>query len=64
MSLQGCPLLVANAFVFGAFGNSAGVLPFARAVALKTVHAIFAFTTPFTSRAGSIVINFRILGHN
>ena len=54
---------VANTFVFRAFGNSAGMLLFACAAAFKTVCTVVVFPTAFTSRAGGVVINSRILGH-
>lgn len=57
-------MLVANAFMFGAFGNSAGMLLFACSVALKTLCASIVFSVALTSRAGGVVINSRILGHN
>ena len=57
-------MLVANAFMFGAFGDSAGVLPFTGPVALKALHAVIIFSLALTGRAGGVVINFRILGHN
>ena len=62
--LQNCLLRsVANALVFRAFGNSAGLLLFACTAAFKTVCAIVVFSTAFTSRAGGVVINSRFLGH-
>ena len=54
---------VANALVFRAFGDSAGLLLFACTAAFKTVCAIVVFSTAFTSRAGGVVINSRFLGH-
>lgn len=57
-------MLVANAFMLGAFGNSAGLLLFSGSVALKTLHASIVFSVALTSRAGGVVINSRILGHN
>ena len=57
-------MLVANTFMFGAFGNSAGMLLFACSVALKTLCASIVFSLALTSRAGGVVINSRILGHN
>ncbi len=50
--------------MFGAFGNSAGVLLFACSVALKTFRSSIVFSLALTSRAGGVVINSRILGHN
>ena len=50
--------------MFGAFGNSAGMLLFACSVALKTLCASIVFSVALTSRAGGVVINSRILGHN
>lgn len=57
-------MLVANAFMLGAFGNSAGLLLFACSVALKTLCSSIVFSVALTSRAGGVVINSRILGHN
>ena len=57
-------MLVANTFMFGTFGNSAGLLLFACSVALKTLCASIVFSLALTSRAGGVVINSRILGHN
>ena len=57
-------MLVANAFMLGAFGNSAGLLLFSGSVALKTLHSSIVFSVALTSRAGGVVINSRILGHN
>lgn len=50
--------------MLGAFGNSAGLLLFSGSVALKTLHASIVFSVALTSRAGGVVINSRILGHN
>ena len=50
--------------MFGAFGNSAGLLPFSGSVALKALHTVIIFSLALTSRAGGVVINSRILGHN
>lgn len=50
--------------MFGAFGNSAGLLLFACSVALKTLCSSIVFSLALTSRAGGVVINSRILGHN
>ena len=50
--------------MFGAFGNSAGMLLFACSVALKTLCASIVFSLALTSRAGGVVINSRFLGHN
>lgn len=50
--------------MFRAFGNSAGLLLFACSVALKTLCASIVFSLALTSRAGGVVINSRILGHN
>lgn len=50
--------------MLGAFGNSAGLLLFACSVALKTLCSSIVFSLTLTSRAGGVVINPRILGHN
>lgn len=50
--------------MLGAFGNSAGLLLFACSVALKTLCSSIVFSVALTSRAGGVVINSRILGHN
>lgn len=50
--------------MLGAFGNSAGLLLFSGSVALKTLHSSIVFSVALTSRAGGVVINSRILGHN
>ena len=50
--------------MFRAFGNSAGMLLFTCSVALKTLCASIVFSLTLTSRAGGVVINSRILGHN
>ena len=50
--------------MFGAFGNSAGMLLFACSVALKALCSSIVFSLALTSRAGGVVINSRILGHN
>ena len=59
-----CPLRsVANALMFRAFGNRAGLQLFTSTAALKTVRSIVVFSTAFTSSACGVVINSRFLGH-
>jgi hypothetical protein len=50
--------------MFRPFGNRAGLLPFAGAIALETLGIFAVLSAALTSRANRVVISFRFLGHS